>query len=317
VAQPADPGPVGGSTSDPSISSDSSSADPFPAHTSSDAASEECTDIAAFYEDVTVPDDTVFRQGESFVKTWKLRNVGTCTWGAEYSFVFVDGDLMSGSSPQPLPQIVAPGDIFDLSVKLTAPHEGGPRISRWLIHNGRGQNFGVGITRTGYVYVKIIVNWIAPPGEAVQGAAGCTVERNISYESEVLALINNYRESYGLNTLTMNDLLTAASVNHSTDMACHDFSDHPGTDGLDWFGRLQNQGYDYALALENIYNGDPLYGGTPQGALKWWISSANHRTNMLNPDITQIGIGYVLAPGRKPSDRTYSGYYTTLFASPR
>jgi uncharacterized protein YkwD len=224
---------------------------------------------------------------------------------------------MSGSSPQTLPQIVAPGDIFDLSVKLTAPNEGGPSLSRWLIRNGHREDFGVGITGAGYIYVKINVNWIAPPGETLQGGAGCTVERNISFESEVLALINNFRESYGLGTLALNDHLSAASVVHDTDMACHDFLAHQGTDGLDWFGRIKNQGYNYAIALENIYNGDPNYGGTPQGAVKWWINSAVHRGNMINPDVTQIGIAYVLAPDRKPSDVTYPGYYTTVFASPR
>ena len=89
-----------------------------------------------------------------------------------------------------------------------------------------------------------------------------------------------------MNSLTMNETLTAASVAHDTDMACHDFSDHRGTDGSDWFGRISSLGYDYAVALEKIYNGD-------------------------------LSIGYVLSPDRKPSDSTYPGYYTAIFASPR
>ena len=34
----------------------------------------ECTDLAAFYGDVTIPDGTFFRAGERFTKTWRFRN---------------------------------------------------------------------------------------------------------------------------------------------------------------------------------------------------------------------------------------------------
>jgi hypothetical protein len=37
-------------------------------------------DQAQFIKDVTIPDGTVIAPGTSFKKTWRLKNIGTCTW---------------------------------------------------------------------------------------------------------------------------------------------------------------------------------------------------------------------------------------------
>ena len=37
-------------------------------------------DWVAFIKDVTVPDGSAFNVNESFTKTWRLKNRGTCTW---------------------------------------------------------------------------------------------------------------------------------------------------------------------------------------------------------------------------------------------
>ena len=53
-----------------------------PVATSTALAEEEggCTLRATFVADVTVPDDTVYDKEEDFVKTWRIRNSGTCRW---------------------------------------------------------------------------------------------------------------------------------------------------------------------------------------------------------------------------------------------
>ena len=45
-------------------------------------------DWAAFITDVTVPDGTQFAPGEVFTKTWRLKNIGTCTWTPDYDIAF-------------------------------------------------------------------------------------------------------------------------------------------------------------------------------------------------------------------------------------
>jgi len=40
------------------------------------------------------------------MKTWTLRNAGTCTWTPDYSLVYIKGEQMSGTSPSPIGQTV-------------------------------------------------------------------------------------------------------------------------------------------------------------------------------------------------------------------
>ena len=43
---------------------------------------------------VTVPDGTVFNPGDTFTKTWRLENTGSCAWTTGTALVFTSGDLM-------------------------------------------------------------------------------------------------------------------------------------------------------------------------------------------------------------------------------
>ena len=44
-------------------------------------------DAAAFVKDVTISDGTIIGPGNSFKKTWRLQNVGTCSWTPSYALV--------------------------------------------------------------------------------------------------------------------------------------------------------------------------------------------------------------------------------------
>ncbi len=111
---------------------------------------EDLCNKAKFITDVTVPDETVFPPGESFTKTWRVKNIGTCTWTSDYDLVFVSGNQMSGASPQSMLGSVAPGDTVDISVNLTAPATSGTYTGRWQIRNNKNILFAK-------VYVQIKV----------------------------------------------------------------------------------------------------------------------------------------------------------------
>ncbi len=268
-----------------------------------------CTDIAAFYGDLTVPDDTKFRQGETFVKTWQLRNEGTCTW-QDYNLVFAYGDIMNGPLASSI-SATPPGDTVDISLDLTAPTGGGLHIGNWQIESAEGKRFGVGITGKDFIWVRIIVNWIRDEQTTTSLLSNCQAVQDNAYEDQVLSLINQARSSDGLNPLTIQPLLSTAALTHSTDMACNDFVDHTGSDGSTWRTRVEAEGYIYSYVSENIYVGNPDFGGTPEGALDWWMNSQVHRDNILSPKVIEIGIGYVFNP-----DSTYGGYSPTVFATP-
>ncbi len=87
-------------------------------------------------------DGTLFTPGETFAKTWRLQNIGTCTWTRDYALVFADGDRMAAPSVVSLPTYVYPDETIDLSVKLVAPEKIGDFRGYWQLRNDKGILFG-------------------------------------------------------------------------------------------------------------------------------------------------------------------------------
>ncbi len=112
---------------------------------------------AAFVGDVSIVDDTVFHYGEPLTKTWRIRNVGTCTWNSSYQLVFVGGDRFAGPNSVSIPLLVAPNQTVDVSVTLTAPGAPGEYQSFWQLQSPDGRRFGVGGSANGVIWVKIKV----------------------------------------------------------------------------------------------------------------------------------------------------------------
>ena len=87
------------------------------------------------------PDGTEFEVGESFTKTWRLKNTGTCTWNTNYKIVFGSGDKMGGPSSKNLTQSVAPNEQVDISVDLVTPNSTGTYKGTWQIVDDLGNTF--------------------------------------------------------------------------------------------------------------------------------------------------------------------------------
>jgi hypothetical protein len=122
--------------------------------------------------DVTIPDNTSVVPGSSFVKTWRLRNDGTCTWGsngyAVHALLFVGGNRLGGPASVPLPPVVRPGDTVDVSVNLLAPIAAGIYKSEWMLANDNGAPIGVGRDGATPLYAQIVVG--ATPTPIVDGS---------------------------------------------------------------------------------------------------------------------------------------------------
>jgi hypothetical protein len=116
-------------------------------------------DRADFVADVTVPDGTRFDPNKQFVKTWRLKNTGTCTWNPNYSIVFDEGDSLGATASTPLTNgEVKPGEEVDVSVSMTAPEETGEYEGFWKLRNQAGQIFGLGQKGDKQFWVKIEVS---------------------------------------------------------------------------------------------------------------------------------------------------------------
>ncbi|HSL27922.1 MAG TPA: NBR1-Ig-like domain-containing protein [Anaerolineales bacterium] len=108
-------------------------------------------DSLEFVADVNVPDDTDMSPGQDFLKTWRVRNAGSCPWGQGYELVYAGyANEMSGQ-PQPLTQVVQPGQEVEVSVQFTAPEAIGEYLSAWQMSNPAG------VTFEQIIFVRIIV----------------------------------------------------------------------------------------------------------------------------------------------------------------
>ena len=114
-------------------------------------------DAIEFVSDVTIPDGTSFAPGTNFIKTWRLRNAGSCTWTTAYSLVLFSGERMNAPASVKLPVEVAPNQQVDVSVSLVAPNKPGHYRGYWKLSNVAGQQFGQGPTATDAFWVDINV----------------------------------------------------------------------------------------------------------------------------------------------------------------
>jgi hypothetical protein len=102
-----------------------------------------CTNLVKFVSE-TVPDYTYEAPGSTFIKTWTLQNIGTCTWGTGYALAFDHGDQMSGAATVPITTSVAPNATITVSVSLTTPTVGGTYTGFWKLQSPQNVKFGVG-----------------------------------------------------------------------------------------------------------------------------------------------------------------------------
>lgn len=103
-----------------------------------------------FVSDVTIPDNTQMTPGQTFTKTWKVLNSGTCAWDTGFKFAFTTGNALGGAT-YTLPSAVASNAPYEIPIPMTAPTTPGTYESRWRMQTAGGQFFG------NEVYVIIIV----------------------------------------------------------------------------------------------------------------------------------------------------------------
>lgn len=95
--------------------------------------------------DVTVPDGTPLNAGQEFVKTWKIKNTGICTWDTGYKAIFSYSsppNQRMNAKPLPLTLLVEPGQEVEVSVQFTAPSTPGKYTGYWQMVNSKGLPFG-------------------------------------------------------------------------------------------------------------------------------------------------------------------------------
>lgn len=118
---------------------------------------------------------------------------------------------------------------------------------------------------------------------------------NLSYEQEILEITNIERHKYGLKPLKLDESLTYSARYHAKDMATEDYFEHDSYDRKN--GRLKKSCSifdrieafaNYGYLAENISAGKT----SPEEVVKGWMNSEGHRKNVLNKNMTYLGVGY-------------------------
>jgi uncharacterized protein YkwD len=118
---------------------------------------------------------------------------------------------------------------------------------------------------------------------------------NGSREGQLVDLVNVERAKAGCEPMTSDSRLAKAAQGHSVDMSQRNYFAHTTPEGVTFDERIKAAGYSRPGA-ENIAKGST----TASQTMTLWMNSGGHRANILNCDLTRIGVGV-----------TTSGWYWT------
>ncbi len=111
----------------------------------------------------------------------------------------------------------------------------------------------------------------------------------VSFEQEVVRLVNEIRRERGLSALEYDWQLARVARIKSEDMKNNQYFSHTSPTYGSPFQMIKSFGITYRSAAENIAKGY----STPQAVVNGWMNSSGHRANILNSSFSHIGVGYV------------------------
>jgi uncharacterized protein YkwD len=156
---------------------------------------------------------------------------------------------------------------------------------------------------------------------ALLGVSGCATEapvptseptfyKNLAQGGQLdpaaaQSMISCYRANNGLGALTLDPALMQLAEEHSRNMAARDKVDH--NVGKAFNQRVRGGKADAKVAVENVSAGYH----TLAEAFSGWRDSPPHRANLLNRNVTRMGIAASYSPKSK-----YKVFWTLILAAP-
>lgn len=103
----------------------------------------------------------------------------------------------------------------------------------------------------------------------------------------LLQATNTQRQQNGATTLSLNSQLTQAAQAKANDMATRNYWSHNTPEGTQPWVFVQNAGYQYLKAGENL-----AYGfDSSDEAIVGWMNSPTHKANLLDTAFKEVGFG--------------------------
>ena len=103
---------------------------------------------------------------------------------------------------------------------------------------------------------------------------------------KALEAVNAFRTDNGLASLVLDARLSRAAAMQSKAQAARSWMGHYGSDGSTAKDRAARAGYHAKIASENVASGQKSFAD----AMHFWELSSGHRTNLLRPNVTSIGV---------------------------
>ncbi|EZH66389.1 hypothetical protein DH09_10675 [Bacillaceae bacterium JMAK1] len=125
-----------------------------------------------------------------------------------------------------------------------------------------------------------------------------------TYETQIVYLANAVRASHDLDSLERLDDASETALNHSRDMARHNYFSHTNREGLSPFDRMDADGVEYRSAAENLARGQVR----PLDAIEGWMNSDKGHREALLGNYTHTGVGIAF-----DESRNNRPYYTQLY----
>lgn len=155
------------------------------------------------------------------------------------------------------------------------------------------RRYDVGITKGRYGMIRTVIAVIGLIvfGQMASAGNDCTTPGNVNQMAfEIAAGVNANRQANGLAPLAYNQKLGGAALMHACDMSVNHFFGHKGSNGSNSQARVRAVGYRDCTVAENLAWGYPRSAQIIGG----WMNSAKHRSNMLHPRVTEMGIGIAI-----------------------
>ncbi len=124
-------------------------------------------------------------------------------------------------------------------------------------------------------------------------------------ENKVISLVNIERAKVGLQPLKTNWEVSRIARYKSQDMINKNYFSHTSPTYGSPFNMMESFGVKFSAAGENIAMGQK----TAEAVMIAWMNSPGHKSNILNPTYTEIGVGLA---------KTANGvcYWTQMFLKP-
>ncbi|MEK7186104.1 MAG: CAP domain-containing protein, partial [Patescibacteria group bacterium] len=130
------------------------------------------------------------------------------------------------------------------------------------------------------------------------------LRQNADVQGEV-QLINNYRQSLGIQPLIEDQILITLACWKAEDMATNNYFSHTNLNGQSMFPMMHSLGMSNEESLGEIIG---KYAPNSEIILQAWKNSPGHNAIITNPKYTRIGIGWAKSASGAP-------YWVGEFAS--